>query len=355
MRLLGQDNEGRWILRADFKSPTVDNEVWFRIDPAAPQDQQDVMPVRGETVRGTPGNPDDLSSLFNLPDCQATLAMNLLSVRRWPEATQALRGHPREVDYPCEIKQAYPLITAAPQYQKHHDLHPTVMLTGVACLSTDGGKNPMMATSFGLNDPATEGATSYEDFIDFSHPKDVEYGDFALTYPATWFLRVQAPGTEEVEQSRYLAHTGFRHVPIPDWVGTEEVKRSSYRAQVGGVTCAATLSVQVHAGTPGSLAGEYEGTLSRLAGPLTGPMGWLSPCAGEAFPLLPGAQAFAFDLDNPRIDGLSYMGIYRPSNGDRFAQLNAFGCISKGNPRRGPTLNEMRSTFREIVGSFRFI
>ena len=71
--------------------------------------------------------------LIQEPEMQTSMAMNLLMVRRWDAAKEALRGAAREVCYPCWIDRAYPLVTPIPgaEVQKHHDLNPRVMLTGV--------------------------------------------------------------------------------------------------------------------------------------------------------------------------------------------------------------------------------
>lgn len=330
LRLSGKGDDGAWLLSADFKTPHGESTVWFRVDPDAPPDAPDLVPVRQESVRKAPVDAADPGRLLHDPMMAAPLAMNLLMVRRWPEASESLRKEPRRASYPCGVDQVHALITSGPGYQKHHDISPRVMLTGVACLSIDGVKNPMTATSFGLNDPDAPEPTSYDDFIDFSHPKTVKHEGFSLNYPATWFLR-PLPGEEE-----------------PD------AEPRDYVAQMGGVSCSVSLSVRLRSAAPHQIAEELDSVMSRLSAPLDSPMGRLSPRDEEPFRLGGKAWGFVSDLKNNGIDGVACSGLYCADSGDRLAHVTAFGCISKLNPRRAATLAEMEAAFREILDSFRF-
>ncbi|WP_437626735.1 hypothetical protein [Sorangium sp. So ce1151] len=328
LRILGQDEGGGWTLGGDFKTVGGECAVLFRSDPGAPAEMPDPTPVQIKLVRRYPSASasDDLASLAEDPTMTVALAMNLLMVRRWPAAAESLSKEARPVRYPCGIDQAHLLVTSGPGYQKHHDLCPRVMLTGVACLSIDGGKNPMTVTSFGLNDPAAQGPTSYEDFVDLSHPKRIDHEGFALTYPATWFL-VRQPDQEK---------DGL-HVAV-------------HGAQLGGVSCSLICTVRLYSGDPRRVAEEQQAARSRLSGPLPG----LSLRGAEPL-LLPGdARGYVFDQVHPAIDGVAYSAVFGTDARDRFARVNTFGCISKTNPRRRETMAEYERVFREVLGSFQF-
>lgn len=332
IRLHGQMEDGSWALSADFKTPLGECTAWFRSVPGASLDAPDPLPGRVERTRGAPMDGSaGVERLIQEPEMQTSMAMNLLMVRRWDAAKEALRGAAREVRYPCGIDRAYPLVTPIPgaEVQKHHDLNPRVMLTGVACLSIDGGKNPITVTSFGWSDPKGSMPDSYDDFVDFSHPKRIDHGAFSLTYPATWFLR-----REEVEKS------GLRTV--------------TYSTQLGGNTCATTLSVTLSHGAAGQIAAERDGIVSKLEALAESKEGEVRRRTADV-PVLSGDAAwFAFDFIDPAIDGSSANGVFRAEAGDRVAHISLFGCIAKANPRRDQTLAEMRAVFREIVESFQF-
>ncbi|MDI1442766.1 hypothetical protein [Polyangium sp. 6x1] len=329
LRLLGQTEDGAWIIQGDFKARAGEGTVWFRSDPAAPPDEPDPTPVRQEYVRAPPEQVDPMTRMREDPLMTSSLAMNLLFVRRWPSAAESLQTEPRAVHYPCEIERAHLLVTDGPGYKKHHDIHPRVMLTGVACLSVDGHRNPITVTSFGLNDPEADGPSSYDDFIDLSHPKRVTHDGFALTYPATWFLR---QADQESEQKSSV---------------------KDYFSQVGGISCALTLSVTVKEGSAEEIAQERDAAVAKMSAPLDGPMGLLVPRQ----PLrLPGnAQGFISDLKNPGINGAAYSATYVSDDGRRFAHVIAFLCVSKENPRAKATLSAVEQTAREILESFAFV
>lgn len=298
----------------------------FRSDPGAPAKAPDPVPVQTMPGRQSPSASDDRASPAEDPMMTVSLAMNLLMVRRWSAAAESLSEKARPVRYPCGIDQAHLLVTLGPGYQKHHDLCPRVMLTGVACLSIDGGKNPMTVTSFGLNDPAAEGPMSYEDFVDLSHPKRIDHEGFALTYPATWFL-VRQPDEEK-----------------------DGLEIGCHSAQMGGVSCSLTCSVSLYSGDRPRVAEEQQAARARLSGPLGG----LSPRGAEPLRLPGDARGYVFDQVHPAIDGVAYCAVFGTDTRDRFAIINAFGCISKANPRRRETMAEYERVFREIIGSFQF-
>lgn len=324
LRVLRREEGGVWALGGHFKTRRGECAVLFRADPSAGGEMPDPVPVQVRTLRGPPPASDDPARLLDDPTTTIPLAMNLLMVRRWPAAVESLSKEARSVRYPCGIDRAHLLITPGPGYEKHHDLCPRVMLTGVACLSIDGRRNPMTVTSFGLHDPAAEGPTSYEDFVDLSHAKRIEHEGFALTYPATWFL-IRQPD-EEKDGLRIALHG----------------------AQVGGVSSSLTCTVRIHSGERSRIAEEQASALKRLSGPLQG----LSPRAAPPVRLAGDAKGFAFDQVHPAIDGVAYSAVLGTDARDRFASVTLFGCVSKTNPRCRETITEYERVFREILGSF---
>ena len=323
MKLIGQTDDNAWIIQADFKSPNVENAVFFRCDPRASADEPMtyLTPVRADTVRGSP------DGLFDTPMSHATLAMNLLTPRQWPQVEKALRG-PRAVQFPCEIDEVRTLVSPAGGYEKHHDLHPRVMLTGVARMTADGVKNPMIATSFGTAEEGVASTSTYDDFVDLSYPKLTDHGIFQVEYPATWFLRTQQE--EGGEQEANLA------------------------AMAGGNACSAGLSVRIRSGTKRHVAEEREQILAKLRGGLDMPGGRLVLRKGEPHPLAGDASSFVFDLESPGIQGLCYIGVYLHEAPDLVAELTVFGNILEENPRARRVLNQMGPVFARILHSFRF-
>ncbi|MDI1479633.1 hypothetical protein [Polyangium sp. y55x31] len=325
LRLLGQTKDGAWIIQGDFKTRAGESTVWFRSEPSAPENEPDPIPVKQTLVRSSQVKADIKDRMADDPLVMVTLAMNLLLVRRWPAALESLRTEPRSVSYPCEIEQAHLLVTDGPGYKKHHDIHPRVMLTGVACLSIDGHRNPMTVTSFGLNDPEADGATSYDDFVDLSYPKRVDHDGFELTYPATWFLRERETESKQVK---------------------------SYFAMTGGISCSLTLSVKVQEGSVDEIARERDAVVARVSAPIDGSMGRVSP--RETMKLPGDAKGFLGVLENRNIDGLSFDGVYVSEDGRRFANVIVFLCVLKQNPRARGTLANYERLAREILASFAF-
>jgi len=326
LRIMGSNDEGVWAICADFKSQAGETTTWLRCDLAA-SDLHRYFPARMETIRTSPGaTASDYSKALEDPGAHATFAMNLLLVRDWPQAAIALEGMPRDVDYACGIKQAFPLDSTVPGLDEQYDLNPRVMLTGVACLSVDEGKNPIVVTSFGSNNIDAPLVSVYEDFVDFSHMTEVEHEGFALTYPATWFLRLD------------------ENLAIP-------ASRQGYVAPVGGNTCAAMMSVRVYSGMRDYLEEEREKFIKRARTGVEPPLQRLVARKEAVLTLERGGQSYVLDLQIPKIDGFERSALY--DSGDRLAELTLFGCVAQQNPRRRETLDEMERVFLEIAQSFR--
>jgi hypothetical protein len=329
LRLLGRAEDGAWILCADFKTPLGECTAWFRYEPTGSANATE-FPVRQEYIRRTVVGAADPSTRFDDPMNAVPLAMNLLLPRRWQATTESLHTQPRHASYPCGVDQVYEVITPGLGYQKHHHINPRVMLTGIACLYFGSSKNPMTATSFGLNDPTACDPNFYDDFVDLSHAKCVMHEGFSLTYPATWFLRPQPSANEQ----------GAEHV--------------YYSAQLGGNSCAIYCTVRLDRGAVHEISQKRDELVSRLSAPVEGDMGLLSPREGVSSRLEGGGLCFVSDLDNPVADGFCYTGVYSTNLGDRLAQVTVFGCIFKRSPRRPATLAEMEAVFRGVLESFRF-
>jgi hypothetical protein len=193
-------------------------------------------------------------------------------------------------------------------------------------MSIDGTRNPVVATSFGTNAPQSAPSAAYDDHVDFSRPTAVAHDGFTLTYPATWFLRLQ-----------------------PQEEGSWE---RLHRAVVGGNTGALTLSVRLRSGTSEDLLRERQAILERMSRPQDSPNGRLTPRAAPTFALQEGAQGLALDFASPAIEGFSYGGVFTPAALDRLAQVSLFGCVSRGNPRRPAILTDMDRAARAVLESF---
>jgi hypothetical protein len=320
--------DGAWILRADFKTRLGESTMWLRSDPDAKPDDIDPVPLREDLVRGSHAGTEE--DRLDDPVLQSSLALNILLVRRFPGAAGALRGLPRAVQYPCGIDQAHRLVTPGPGYEKHHDLNARVLVTGVACMSIDDGENPIVATSFGWNDPAFEGPASYDDFIDLSNCRSVGHDDFSLSYPATCFLRHQGSLSDGgMTVDNYLGHSG-------------------------GASCAWSLSVEIRRGGRDQLTHFRSKTLARVTVPHQAPMGKLVPkeLRGSG---PDGLDVYAVRMVHPSIDGFAHGAIVMDSAGTTLAHVVAFGCVAKANPLRQQTLEQMDAVLPSIVESFRLL
>jgi hypothetical protein len=324
LRILGQSEDGAWAIEGRFKTRRGEAAVLFRSDPSAPADAMDPVPVQQTIVRRAASASGDPEDMLDDPATATSLALNLLLVRRWKGAAESLSKDARPIHYPCGIDRVHLLVTPGPGYQKHHDLCPRVLLTGVACLSIDGGKNPMTVTSFGINDPTAEAPTSYDDFVDLTHPKRVDHDGFTLTYPATWFL-ASASGEKD------------------------GVRMTEHRAQVGGVSCSLACTITIYSGDRRGVGEIRDTTRTRFSGPLAG----LSRRKAESLRLPGDAWGAVLDLVQPGIDGVVYAAGCM-AGGDRFALVTATGCISRASPRRSETLAAYEQVFRDTVESFRF-
>jgi hypothetical protein len=326
IRVEARADDGAWILRADFKTRLGESTMWLRSNPDAKPEDIDPVPLHEDLVRGS--RPDSREELLDSPTMQSSLALNILLVRRFSGAVPALCGLPRVVRYPCGIDQAHRLVTPGPGYEKHHDLNPRVMVTGVACLSIDDGKNPIVATSFGWTDPDLAGPVSYDDFIDLSHCKSVGHDAFSLSYPATCFLRHQGSWSHEgMAVDNYLGHSG-------------------------GASCSWSLSVAIRRGDRDQLSHFRNKMLARVTAPQEGPMGKLVPKELRG-PGPDGLDMYAVRMVHPSIDGFAHGAIVMDPAGTTLGQVYAFGCVAKANPLRQQTLEEMDAVLPAIAESFR--
>jgi hypothetical protein len=337
MRLREQLPDGGWVLAIDVKTSTGECTSVCRFDQKDSAAGLGFVPSPEHVIRG-PAVSDAMSpeELIEHPQTQIGMALNLLLVRRLTAAREALRGPTRKVRLPCGIDAAHLLITDGPAYKKHHDLCPRVMLTGVACVSIDGGKNPITVTSLGWSDPLGSRPASYDDFVDFSHPKRIEHDGFAVAYPATWFLRSETvPGLTPGQPAPAAGPT-----------------TSSYSARLGGNTCSTVFSVTIVSGTAQQLADEHAQIIGRLESLAAEGEGNLTQRGPSGLHLLGDARCFEFDFNQPAIAGYSLSAVFRDQARGRLAQVNLLGCIARENPRREATLAEMRSVYSQILHSF---
>lgn len=326
LRVVGRAQDGAWAIEGNFKTATGECAVVFRADPAAPADAPDLIPVRPQIMRTTRPATADAARLAEDPMLSTSLAVNLLMVRRWPAAVAALSGAPRTVDYPCGIARTHLLVTPGPGYDKYHDLSPRVMVTGVARLAIDGGGSPMTATSFGFRSDDPDAPNLYDDFVDLSHLVPTEHDGFALTYPATWFLR-QAPDEQ-----------------------ADGVQRTYYGVHLGGVSCSLVCSVTIYRGARERIAAEHAAARARVSRHL--PNLTLRADAGMQLPA--GAWGFAHDYKHPVIAGVGHSAGFCTDDGTRFALVDALGCVSKAHPHGRTMLATYDRVFRDILESFRF-
>jgi hypothetical protein len=321
-------SDGTWAIQGNFKNAIGESAMWFRTVSNAPEGEFDIVPAKEEFSRHWPGAEPQPGG--EDPRSPIAVAMNILIVGGWKKARELARTEPTQsADFPCGVSRIHELVTDGPGYKKHHALNRRVMLTGVACLSIDSRSHPAVATSFGTSDPEGSGTPGDEDYVDLSNPKRIQHDGFALTYPATWFLR---PDVDEEDR------------PVPGWFG----------AMVGGNACAVTCSVMIHTGTPEAMASERAEILSRAGSmPEVGGMRWK---AREGVPLgLPGdAQAYAAELDSQDIQGLNYAGLFASPQGDRLAHVVLTGSVAKSNPNCATLHSGMEPVFGAILESFAF-
>jgi len=326
LRIVGQAQDGAWAIEGNFKTLAGECAVVFRADPKAPADAPDVTPVRTQITRTAPPIGGFAARPADDPTTSTALAMNVLGVRRWPAALAALSTAPRTVNYPCGIARTHLLVTPGPGHAQYHDLSPRVMVTGVARLAIDGARAPMTATSFGFRSDDADAPNLYDDFIDLSHLVATEHDGFALTYPATWFLR-QAPDES-----------------------TDGVQRRYYGVHLGGVSCSLVCSVTIDRGAHGRIEAEHTAARARSLRHL--PNLALREDAGMQLPA--GAWGSAHDYVHPVIAGVGYSAGFRSEDGARFALVDALGCVSKAHPHGRAMLASYDRVFREILENFRF-
>jgi len=314
------ETEWTWIIQGDFKTPRIENRILVRIDPRDPCDLS-ALGSHEETVRGASDDPVDL------PGVHLAQLLNLLVVQSSPHAAGALLGESRQANYPCAITRTYPFISPGPGYEKHHDLHPSVMITGVAGVRIGDFQDPMKVTSFGWASTEPDRPTSFDDFVDLSHAVETDHGEFDLTYPATWFLR---PVEEEGEGP------------------------TAFVAPFGGISCAGQLNVRIHRGRPEDLQIKRTELAGRMSEPAELPVGRLEPRS-----LLPPRWAaneeyLTVDVISRRTEGVIANRYLYSEARDRLVSISASGIVSKENPRRTEMLRDYEATFELILKSFRW-
>ncbi len=328
LRIEGRLRDGSWAVCGDFKTAGGECEMWFRTNPKERDGEPGIAPVKESLLRWW--RPDGKRPENEDPRFLVALAMNILMAGEWASARELMRGGARKAaDFPCGVASVHELVTEGPGYKKHHALHPKVMLTGVACLSTDGMNNPAVATSFGTNDPAGAGTPGHEDYVDFSHPKRIPHGGFSLAYPATWILR---PGVDE------------KNEPVPgEWI-----------AEAGGNACFVTLAVFLFSGPAEELARERASIVARSASQPPSADVTLTPRDTAGRTLRGGGELRVADLGHADVDGVSFDGLYASPEGTRLAHVHLFGSVAKAHPARAVLRAQMERAFEDVLESFAF-
>lgn len=321
LRVLGQADDGTWVIRGDFKTVGGECHVWFRSNPKAEPGGFDPVPAQQQLGRRFLPEGDSPDAWLARPEMQVTLAINLFLVRSAPAALAALSQPGRPARHACGIDVVYPFVSAAPNFMKHHDLNPRVPITGVAGMTVNGTQHPIAVTSFGCSDPQAD-VTGYDDFVDWSHFQPTRHDGFTVTYPATWFLLPQK---------------------------TDNPHETLLAGQFGGNSCATTFSVRLRSGHPEDLRTHQQDTLARLRTPSDD----LTPDP-QPLRFTPGSEGVAGTYSTPGIVGLSRSVLFPSSDGARLAQLTLFGCARRSHPDRENRLASLAPAFQTILESMRF-
>jgi len=330
IQVADRTDEGEWILCADFKTASGECTLWL----VSNTQEDEKSPYgfgrfRQEEVRQW--SPADEMDDFDDPGLQTSMALNLLLVRQNLDAIATYKTEPLDVLYPCDIDKVHRYTMELPDFLKHHDLNPRAYVTGVACLWIDDDKNPILTTAFGHFEQTNAATISFNDYVDFSHPKRIEHGSFSLTYPATWFLRP--------------------HETIAD----SETEQENYLILSGGDACACLLSVSIQSGRPDIIAREHSQALARLSSPKDGPRGVVSPERRKH--QLEGAMAeyFVFREYDSMIEGVDHAALVLDTTRERLADIYLAGRVVKSNPGCKTTIEQMSQIFPSVINSFRFI
>ncbi|WP_156338650.1 hypothetical protein [Chondromyces crocatus] len=323
-------SEERRLLLVDVKDETGDGTVFIRPDPYGAPDPEDIS---AELRREAAGGKEVDFHVADNPGFLAPLALNLLLVRDLPYLSEVLQRPPRKVGHPCGLETCHRVISEGTGYEKHHDMNPAVPLTGVACLSVDGKRNPLTVTSFGVRDGSTWEPGSADDFVDLSHPKPTEHRGFTMTYPATWFLRSEGEEAEETELADAALEEGER----------------AYRVQLGGPSCALALSLSVFKGAPEEVAAmrASESTSVEVV------EGW---ARHEEAPL--ALEERGVGAMFTRVDGANTCRAVRAvlwnEAGDVLTTFTASGAVVSARADCEEVLSAMERVLGEAVESFRF-
>ena len=102
----------------------------------------------------------------------------------------------------------------------------------------------------------------------------------------------------------------------------------------GGMSCPASLTVEVSEGERSWVDEKHRETLEQIQDPDRNPTGRLRVRESSSFRLEEDATALVADFLNPVIDGFFVDGVFRAESGTRVAVVSGYGCIIKESPRR---------------------
>lgn len=315
LHALTQTETGAWVVAVTCKTAAGEALAHLQCTDKA------TTPLKAVSLRTSPGW--DLRNPRNLvhdPRTCVALATQLLMVRSWDSAREALKGPPEPFSGPCGVREVHALVVPAGDHQKHLRLSPRVALTGVVSQSIDGRKNPVILRAMGCADPKARPKPGvFDDFVDLGHPRTIEFAAFSLTFPATWFTNVE----ERMEG---------------------ELKVEGYSARQGGATCSLSLRVDLFTGS--------EAALDRHLAMLQA--GWAKP-DGSLRPVGPVAGlegGLRLEMTHPSIQGVVFARPVREPG--RMAVLTAIGCCSADHPDRAGLSADFEQALPAVLGSLRF-
>lgn len=258
----------------------------------------------------------------------ATVHMNMLALRHSRVARVALEGGASPVMLPCEVSTAYLVRDPWPAmgYDKLHDLNPRVPITGIARSQIEGrAGTSIVATAFGSSEEAEEGV--FEDYIDWDHAQIESFGQFILSFPATWFMR-------RVETD------------LDGCVGFMSTMN-------GGSTIASSMTVTTYSGDRAALEAFNREFISEYTRHVDHFGGVILPASGTPELARPGTPSVTWrGYEADAIEGFSVDGVYVDHQRGLLVNVMCFVCVRRDNPRHAHELERARACMKQIVRSF---
>lgn len=256
----------------------------------------------------------------------ATIHMNMLLLRHSRVAREALLGDAAPVELPCEVSSTYLVRDPWPSYDKLHDLNPRVPITGIARSQIEGhAGTSIVTTAFGSSEDGEEGV--FDDYIDWDHAQIESFGQFIMSFPATWFMRRVETDLDGC--------TGFMST------------------MNGGATIASSMTVATYSGDRAALEAFNREFMSEYTRSVEHFGGIILPA--EATPELAryGAPSIVWrGYEADAIDGFSVDGVYVDHQRGLLVNVMCFVCVRRDNPRHDDELALARECMGQIVRSF---